>query len=608
MTVQDGVTARSNASRYRCEASAHSREGEVIERVIGVIGCAREVTTRAERPLSVVRIIGLLKSKPRSAGWCSNGQASAIVRLMIRACPKCGSLFSRQLEYCGFDGAKLTGLEALNGRVIAGYRVLAPIGSGASGTVFRAMDLDRKRIVALKLLHAAAVSTEVGMIRFTREAEAIRMIRHPSVMSIYDYGRDGNLHYIAMELLTGRTLLDELAENGSLPPQRLVAIAGCIAEALAMVHSSGLIHRDLKPANVMLCPAEGRETVKLLDFGIVHFVESEERLTRTGAVVGTPLYMAPEQVLRGAIGPATDLYALGAIMFEMASGRTLFSGELNEILGRQVHQQAPELPELNGLGKLVASMLSKAPSDRPQTAAIVLAELERIRSRMRDTTVLRPLDVEPTVWTQSPLTDKRGSALDRRTTKLILAAIGGSAAALALLAIVSFQGDKGSRQLLARATTVAGPIPEASHVEQASVPVPALPVDAAPPPAAPDESKASKSAPAPVESAAAESRASHRRTARARPSKEAPSSDRSHVEPAKADDADSSEVMRKLELLNEEIERAELQIGREQSKRFYSQWLELATPATKDLDSSHRAILLRQIEALRAEVAKAASK
>ncbi|HEX6241706.1 MAG TPA: serine/threonine-protein kinase, partial [Polyangiales bacterium] len=212
------------------------------------------------------------------------------------------------------------------GQTIADGRfdVIEKLGEGAMGQVYRARQVAVGRMVALKLIHVDAVRSTETAARFQREMKLTARIEHANTVRVYDFGTWQGQLYLAMELLRGKTLRDELATAGRFPLARIVHIARQVLRALAAAHSEGIVHRDLKPENIMLLDQYGeRDLVKVLDFGIAKsFDEPEEvRMTGAGAIIGTPAYMSPEQAMGQRVDPRSDLYSLGIMLFEMASGR-----------------------------------------------------------------------------------------------------------------------------------------------------------------------------------------------------------------------------------------------------------------------------------------------
>ncbi len=287
------------------------------------------------------------------------------------------------------------------GRVIAHrYKLVEHLAEGGMGTVYVAEHLTLGKEVALKTIHPDLAGDEELAERFAREAMATAKLEHPHVASALDYGRlpEGGA-FLVMQLVRGPSLHDVLDQEGRVGWPRACAIGAQVADALAAAHAVGIIHRDLKPENVLLEPRDdGSELVKVLDFGIARIGDdlastmsssprtSGHRLTRRGTVMGTPGYMSPEQALGETIDARTDIYALGILLWESIAGQALWSGEtLTDIVAEQLGaKKIANLCELTGdatipaeLQELIAQMLARHPSDRPESAALV-------RDRLRD--------------------------------------------------------------------------------------------------------------------------------------------------------------------------------------------------------------------------------
>ena len=211
----------------------------------------------------------------------------------------------------------------LEGSVVAGqYRIGVRMGSGASGVIYRATRLTDGLPVAIKLLRAATAHDAVASDRLRREAEALGLSWHPNVVEVIDHGHlpDGT-SYLVMELLEGEPLANRLKYKGRLEPDELFPIAMHVAEAVVAIHAAGVVHRDLKPANIYLThDAEGAERAKILDFGIARVEWEEMRITNMGAPLGTPGYMSPEQESGGEVDARSDVYAIGAVLYECLVG------------------------------------------------------------------------------------------------------------------------------------------------------------------------------------------------------------------------------------------------------------------------------------------------
>ena len=268
------------------------------------------------------------------------------------------------------------------------YRVEAALGRGGMGTVYLAEHVTVGRKVAVKVLTHEWSAHETVARRFREEARAASAAGHPNIIEVFDAGTlpDGRL-YIVMEYLLGRSLYEELVSCRRLLPTRAVTIMRDVARAVAAAHAVGIIHRDLKPDNVMLVQRGDAEIVKVLDFGISASAEriaEDRRLTQPGHALGTPEYMAPEQAKGRAPTERVDVYAIGAMLYELLAGRPPFSSEnFIEVLARKATEPAPSLleacPDLSpALAQLVGDCLEIDPSARPRDAAEVLARLERL--------------------------------------------------------------------------------------------------------------------------------------------------------------------------------------------------------------------------------------
>ena len=269
------------------------------------------------------------------------------------------------------------------GDVIADrYRLEASIARGGMATVWRAVDQVLARPVAVKVLHTHLAADPDFVARFRREAVAAARVAHPSIVAIYDTCADPEA--IVMELVDGRTLRDELDNRRFLPAPEAVEIASGIAQALEVAHKAGLVHRDVKPANVLLS-ADGR--LKVADFGIAKAARPDEDpeladLTSVGSMVGTAKYLAPEQVSGGDVDARTDVYALGAVLYEMVCGRPPFQGDNDLATATARLHGAPERPRSvlrtvpERLDAIIMRALASDPDDRYPSASALWADLQ----------------------------------------------------------------------------------------------------------------------------------------------------------------------------------------------------------------------------------------
>jgi osmotically-inducible protein OsmY/predicted Ser/Thr protein kinase len=279
-------------------------------------------------------------------------------------------------------------MDPLIGQTIKGrFRVLRKLGEGAMGTVYLAEQLTIGRNVALKVLHREFARDEGFVARFRDEARAAASIHHAAVTVVHDYDQaeDGSL-FIAMEFHEGRTLGEILRREGALDQARAVRIAIEIAEGLGAAHRAGVIHRDVKPHNIMIA---SDDQVKLMDFGIARLRDrGAAGLTQVGLVIGTPEYMAPEQIEGGEITEQADIYALGVVLYEMLTGSVPFKGtSAGAVLTRHLREAPPLLRQVRGtipaaLEGVVARALEKQVDRRQQHMGEVVKELRRIREEL----------------------------------------------------------------------------------------------------------------------------------------------------------------------------------------------------------------------------------
>jgi len=270
------------------------------------------------------------------------------------------------------------------GSKIQSYRIIRQIGRGGMGNVYEARHEQIERRAAIKVLHPEYARDAEMAQRFFNEARAANVVGHPGLVSIYELGTlDNGAAYIIMEYLEGDSLRQRIRRPGGCQEEEALRIARQIAGALQAVHAKGIIHRDLKPDNIILVAdseVSGGERAKVLDFGIaklLHGSESGRGLTNTGAVVGTPAYMAPEQCgMRMPVSDRTDVYALGVMLFEMLAGKPPFFGEgPTALIGQHLFVDPPPLPQQVSpdAAALVLRMLAKGPADRPSMVEVATA-------------------------------------------------------------------------------------------------------------------------------------------------------------------------------------------------------------------------------------------
>jgi serine/threonine-protein kinase len=307
-------------------------------------------------------------------------------------CPNCRTPLASEARFCPACGFALAVTSSatdlpvaqrdLVGREIGGnYRILAKLGEGGMGAVYRGEQISLRRPVAVKVLRPELSRNEVLLRRFQAEAQVIARISHPNTVSIYDFGQDsdGSL-FIAMEFIEGRSLRTVVSREAPLPSRRALHIAAQIAASIADAHGRSIVHRDLKPDNVMLQErGRDRDVVRVLDFGIAKLRDegrqTQQQMTQAGDMLGTPQYMAPEQIRGEAIDGRVDIYALGCMIYEMVTGRMAFEAPtVMAMLSKHLVEmpmppsvRRPDLALPAAIDRLVLTAMQKDPAARPST-------------------------------------------------------------------------------------------------------------------------------------------------------------------------------------------------------------------------------------------------
>ncbi len=247
------------------------------------------------------------------------------------------------------------------------YRLTERIGEGGMAEVYRGTDLRLGREVAVKILRPQYASDQKFLERFLQEARAMASFSHPNIVNVYDVGREGRRYYIVMEYVPGTDLRHLIRKRAPLSVQEALEIARQIAAGVGAAHRKGIVHRDIKPGNVLITPSG---EAKVADFGIARAITNTQHLTEPGVVWGTTAYLSPEQIRGEPATPASDVYAIGVVLFEMLTGRTPFQGEDRVAIALQhLHEPPPKLSKLNprvppSVERLVERMLSKDPAQR----------------------------------------------------------------------------------------------------------------------------------------------------------------------------------------------------------------------------------------------------
>lgn len=334
------------------------------------------------------RIRALLRRSLRSMSGSTN------MLLPIGVCPQCGAIYDANTKACTDHDLPLRKDLVDAGRGIFGekYVVHSVIGRGGMSTVFKVKDSDGK-FFAVKVLEPMYIQDQTQMKRFEQEAQILSRLSHPNIVGVYGFATDEVRPYIVMDYIEGRALSRILDCNEEFSLFRCMRIFKQTCEGMAHAHAHGVIHRDLKPGNLLLENINGKEVVQIVDFGVAKFfgegveeTTTDLRLTKTGEVFGTSMYMSPEQALGREPDPRSDIYSLGCIMYELITGEPPFSGKTAlEVLHKQINQSAPPMNSLPGKSKLppelvriVQRTLEKSPERRPTSMLDLLRSLDAV--------------------------------------------------------------------------------------------------------------------------------------------------------------------------------------------------------------------------------------
>lgn len=409
-------------------------------------------------------------------------------------CSRCHTRYDDPPPFCGVCGASIVGMvgqDPLIGRVIdKRYRIVDLIGRGGMGAVYRVEHVKMRKIMAMKVLHTDSAALKDMVRRFNREAEAVSRLTHMHTVSVFDFGSDGDLMYLAMEYIDGLDLAAYLRVEGPLPLNRTARLLIQVCSALGDAHDHGIVHRDLKPENMVLVRTPDKtDFVKVLDFGLacLRDVNERTRITAQGALVGTPYYMAPEYCRGEPVDARSDIYALGAVMHKLLTGETPFTanspmGIITKHLTEAVVPPSARFPRLAippSADEVVLRAMAKSPAARYQSAAQMrtaladILEVEEPGNEYRRYTsgydpnasfsaisrlpVPAPREVEtaglpsqppppaPTPLPPSPVPPQRAARARRSDTRLIAALISIIVAVLVAMVVIGLAVFKQAR-------------------------------------------------------------------------------------------------------------------------------------------------------------------
>jgi DNA-binding response OmpR family regulator/tRNA A-37 threonylcarbamoyl transferase component Bud32 len=330
----------------------------------------------------------LAAARQRSSRLPGTTQALEI----LYVCPTCARCWGPTVRQCEADGTPLSEPRGLPQRILDRYALTRVLGEGGMGTVFEAFDEKLDRVVAVKVVKPEHFQNATVRRRFVQEANAIAAIRHPNVVDLFDSGDlgDGSM-FLVMERLRGRDLSDLIRISGRGTPVQAASLVRQGAAALGAAHRQGIVHRDIKPENVFLCPEGGSFRVRLLDFGLAKRVEADRRLTQSGLIVGTPAWMAPEQISGRDVDERTDVYSFAAVCYLALVGRGVtVETDLDRVFADVVRNPPPLVSTLlRGIPPEVDEAfrraLAKHPGDRPrgveEWARALASVLERLPAR-----------------------------------------------------------------------------------------------------------------------------------------------------------------------------------------------------------------------------------
>lgn len=299
----------------------------------------------------------------------------------------------------------MAGETLLNGR----YALVAQQGSGGMSVIYKAIDRALGRTVAVKILRPSLTQDPSFLDKFRMEARSVANLSHPNIVTVHDVGSEGQTHYIVMEMVEGTDLKKIIKAEGALPIKRVLSLASDICDGIGYAHRSGLVHADVKPQNILVTP---EDMVKVTDFGIAQALSDTQPLQRQEVVWGSPHYFSPEQARGEQPTTASDVYAIGIVLFEMLTGQLPYSGaNQQELALAHIKNRIPNVSEINPhvpdtLARIVYQAMSKEPRARYRDADQLGGVLKKVQDRGRDVTAVNPQVPQQPAPRQQPPRDR----------------------------------------------------------------------------------------------------------------------------------------------------------------------------------------------------------
>ena len=382
----------------------------------------------------------------------------------------------------------------LTGQTLGKYKLIRRLGKGGMAQVYQANQPTIDRMVAVKVLHSHLAESEDFVTRFKREARSLGQLQHPHIVRVIDFDASGEMYFMVMDYIAGKTLRDYLDEKGVLSSSEALILLGQLTDALAYAHQNGMIHRDIKPANVMFADSGCTQAV-LTDFGITRLLD-DESITMTGAIVGTPAYMSPEAVMGEKVDGRSDIYSLGVILYEMVTGRAPYQGNTPlSLVIKQVHEPLPSPLDHNPdlplpIVYILEKALAKSADDRYQSADELLTAIQDAQHSLDETPHSATIAsttryAETAVIPDPPTTVKPKQATPANRTPWI---IGGVLAAIILFAgifLISRNNNAAEETAVTITETSTPTTKPAATTEPAATDIPAVvtdPTESAPEP------------------------------------------------------------------------------------------------------------------------------